>query len=227
MKRNRIFHLLVRVMGFAGVLLAFRWSIFATDEGTFTWPAITGCVVATVPLAFLGRRLLERWPEGETARYISLGMHYLVMILLGMPILAALRSQTHAPQWPIFVNPWVGHALLILSGTALILSMIDLAHGSAGEAANVVSSRRLAVNRMYAWTRNPMVLAFIAFLCALGVWLRSGLFVAWSLCAVAPAWLVVVKVFEEYELSLRFGGEYEEYRARTPFILPRRPASRR
>jgi protein-S-isoprenylcysteine O-methyltransferase Ste14 len=120
----------------------------------------------------------------------------------------------------------VGHALLILSGTALIWSMIDLAHGSAGDASGVVSSRRLAVNRMYAWTRNPMVLAFIAFLCSLGIWLRSGLFVAWSLCVVAPAWLVIVKVFEEYELGLRFGEEYEQYRARTPFIVPRRPASR-
>jgi protein-S-isoprenylcysteine O-methyltransferase Ste14 len=223
MKRERVFYLLVRVAGFGGVLVGFRWSLSAADEGTWTWPALTGCAAAAAPLAFLGRRLLEKWPEGEAARYIALGMHYLVMLLLGMPVLGALRSQTRGADWPIAVNPWVANAMLVVSGTAVVLSMIDLAHGSAGDAEGVVSSRRLAVNRMYAWTRNPMVLSFIALLVSLGVWVRSGLFVAWSLCVVAPAWLTVVKVFEEYELGLRFGEEYERYRARTPFLAPRRP----
>jgi hypothetical protein len=68
-----------------------------------------------------------------------------------------------------------------------------------------------------------MVIAFLAFLVALGLWFQSGWFVLWVLLLVTPALLFFVKVFEERELEIRFGETYREYKAQTPMLIPRRP----
>ncbi len=72
-------------------------------------------------------------------------------------------------------------------------------------------------------TRNPMVLAALAFFLSLGIWFQSMLFVLWVLILFAPALLFFVKVFEERELEFRFGASYLEYKSRTPMLFPRRP----
>jgi protein-S-isoprenylcysteine O-methyltransferase Ste14 len=76
---------------------------------------------------------------------------------------------------------------------------------------------------LYAWTRNPMVLASLSLLLSLGIWFQSALFVLWALLLAAPALLYFVKVYEERELEIRFGESYLEYKARTPMLFPRRP----
>jgi len=81
----------------------------------------------------------------------------------------------------------------------------------------------LAVDLMYAWTRNPMVLAVLSFLISLGIWFQSTLFVLWVLILFAPALLFFVKVFEERELEFRFGASYLEYKSKTPMLFPRKP----
>ena len=84
----------------------------------------------------------------------------------------------------------------------------------------IALSRKLAVDWFYAWTRNPMVLATLAFLLSLGIWFQSALFV---LILFAPALLVFVKMHEERELEIRFGAPYLEYKSRTPMLFPRKP----
>jgi protein-S-isoprenylcysteine O-methyltransferase Ste14 len=84
-------------------------------------------------------------------------------------------------------------------------------------------SEKLAVDWMYAWTRNPMLLAAFAFFLSLGIWFQSTLFVFWVLIFVIPAFLFFVKVYEEKELEFRFGTSYLEYKSRTPMLFPRRP----
>jgi len=66
----------------------------------------------------------------------------------------------------------------------------------------------LAADWMYAWTRNPMVLAGLSFLLSLGIWFQSLLFVLWGLLLFTPALLFFIKVYEERELEFRFGASY-------------------
>jgi protein-S-isoprenylcysteine O-methyltransferase Ste14 len=77
---------------------------------------------------------------------------------------------------------------------------------------------------MYAWTRNPMVLSALTFLIALGLWLRSTLFLLWVLGLLMPAELLFLKVYEERELEIRFGASYLAYKAKTPMLWPRKPS---
>jgi protein-S-isoprenylcysteine O-methyltransferase Ste14 len=106
---------------------------------------------------------------------------------------------------------------------ATILTVVNLAVRGLGAPFAIALSRRLATDWMYRWTRNPMVLAVLAFLLSFGVWIRSTLFVVWVLLLVAPAWLYFLKVYEERELEIRFGEPYLEYKARTPMLLPGKP----
>jgi len=87
----------------------------------------------------------------------------------------------------------------------------------------IALSRKLAADWLYAWTRNPMVLAGLALLLSLGIWFQSMLFVLWAFILFAPALLVFVKVYEERELDIRFGASYLAYKSRTPMLFPRRP----
>ena len=101
--------------------------------------------------------------------------------------------------------------------------MVNLALKGLGAPFAIALSKKLAVDWLYAWTRNPMVLAALAFLLSLGIWFQSALFVLWVLILFAPALLVFVKVYEERELEVRFGASYQEYKSRTPMLFPRKP----
>ncbi len=101
--------------------------------------------------------------------------------------------------------------------------MVNLALKGLGAPFAIALSRKLAVDWLYAWTRNPMVLAALAFLLSLGIWFQSALFVLWVLILFAPALLFFVKVYEERELEIRFGASYLEYKSRTPMLFPRKP----
>ena len=128
--------------------------------------------------------------------------------------------------WLIPVPVSVGLALVILTGAACALTVVNLALRGCGAPFGIALSRRLAVDWLYAWTRNPMVLATLALLVSLGLWFQSGLFILWVIVLVIPALLFYVKLFEERELEIRFGEPYRQYRAGTPMLLPRTPRPR-
>jgi protein-S-isoprenylcysteine O-methyltransferase Ste14 len=112
--------------------------------------------------------------------------------------------------------------LVIITGTASFLTVVNLALKGFGAPFFIKLSQKLAVDWMYAWTRNPMVLAVISFFLSLGIWFQSTLFVLWVLILFTPALLFFIRVFEEKELEFRFGESYLEYKAKTPMLFPRK-----
>jgi protein-S-isoprenylcysteine O-methyltransferase Ste14 len=111
----------------------------------------------------------------------------------------------------------------VVTGVASFIVVANLALRGLGAPFFIALSRKLAVDWLYAWTRNPMVLAGLAFFVALGIWFQSVMFVLWVVILFAPALLFFVKIYEERELEIRFGASYVEYKSRTPMLLPRRP----
>jgi protein-S-isoprenylcysteine O-methyltransferase Ste14 len=45
------------------------------------------------------------------------------------------------------------------------------------------------------------------------------------LLGLIPAHLFFLKFFEEFELGLRFGPSYQQYKQQVPFLIPRLPGS--
>jgi len=184
---------------------------------------LTGGVLLAFPVVWIGRKLLDTQATAGRAAWITTFVHSALMAIFGAALLRAVITHQHWSVWTLPVPGEIGLLLVILSGAGLLFTVANLALKGLGAPFAVALSRRLASDWMYAWTRNPMALALLAFLLALGIWFRSGLFVVWVLLLVAPAWLAFLKVFEERELEIRFGSSYMEYKSKTPMLVPRRP----
>jgi protein-S-isoprenylcysteine O-methyltransferase Ste14 len=167
--------------------------------------------------------MLDKKPILSRTAWITTFVHYALGILFGVAIIRAINTHQDWPGWLLPIPTEIGLLLVIVTGCATLLTVINLALKGLGAPFAIALSRKLAVDWLYAWTRNPMVLAVLALGLSLGVWFQSILFVLWVLILFAPALLVIVKVYEERELELRFGASYLEYKSRTPMLFPRKP----
>lgn len=210
------------------VLVAFIWLMWlrVLDQpfsGTLNLCIIVGGVLLSYPVVWFGRKILDRQQTASGVASTTTVVHYSFGLTFGVPIVSALGTHQAWPGWVLPVPTEIGRWLALITGAAALLTVANLALQGLGAPFAVALSRKLATGWMYAWTRNPMVLATLALGVSLGIWFQSALFVLWVLVVLAPALLFFVKVYEERELELRFGASYLEYKARTPMLWPRRP----
>lgn len=119
---------------------------------------------------------------------------------------------------PLFMI--VGMVLMVPGLYFLIVSNRLLrAIGSGANAFRL--TRKIVENDVYKRTRNPMSLGFYLFALALGLISGSTLFTLAVLFGLIPVHIYFLKFFEELELELRFGDPYNEYKRKTPFLVPR------
>jgi protein-S-isoprenylcysteine O-methyltransferase Ste14 len=209
-------------------LLVFIWFIWwlalnVPLSNVMNVSIIVGGVLLVFPLVWLGRKILDRYHTESQVAWVTTFVHLSLGFLLGVPIIRAIITHRDWSGWVLPVPTEIGLALVIITGAASLLVIVNLALKGLGAPFYIALSKKLAVDWMYAWTRNPMVLAGLALLLSLGIWFQSVLFVLWALILFAPALLFFVKVYEERELEFRFGASYLEYKSRTPMLLPRKP----
>ena len=184
---------------------------------------IVGCVVMVVPIVWLGRALLGKDPGPYKLTWVTTFVHFSLLSLLGTAIIRAVVTYRDWAGWIIPIPVEIGWLLTVVTGIAAGLTVLNLAMKGLGAPFAIALTRRLTADWMYAWTRNPMVLASLCCLVSLGLYFQSALFVVWALALVTPAFLVFLKVYEERELELRFGEPYRKYKSRTPMLIPRKP----
>ena len=220
---RQVIEFLVRVALLAFICFIFWWASDAPLSNGMNLSIIVGGVLLTFPLVWLGRQMLDKQPTISRAVWVTTFVHFGLSFTIGVPFVRAITTHQDWSGWILSVPPGIGLALVIISGAAFLLVVVNLALKGFGAPSFIALSRKLAVDWLYAWTRNPMVLAGLAFFLSLGIWFQSVLFVLWVLILFAPALLFFVKVYEERELEIRFGASYLEYRSRTPMLFPRRP----
>jgi protein-S-isoprenylcysteine O-methyltransferase Ste14 len=220
---KQVVGLIFRIGLFGLVILLWLWIQSQQFPGFTSFLILVGGILLAFPVVWLGRYLLDRKPTTHRAAQTSLLVHYALLLLLGTAIIEAVKTYPAWYGWKIPIPVAIGRGLVIITSLATLLTVINLALRGLGAPFALALSQRLAVDWMYAWTRNPMVLGTLACLLAIGIWFQSALFVAWVLLLVTPAWLAFVKVYEERELEIRFGAPYLEYKAKTPLLFPRRP----
>jgi protein-S-isoprenylcysteine O-methyltransferase Ste14 len=214
---------LFRIALFVITLFLWEWALNQPLSKTFNLFVIVGAVLLVFPVVWLGRRILDIQPTASRAVWITTFVHFALMILLGAAIIRAIVTHQDWSGWILPIPVEIGLFFVIITGAATLLTVVNLAWKGLGAPFAIALSRRLTTDWLYAWTRNPMVLATLAFLLAMGIWCQSALFVLWVLVLVTPAWLVFVNVYEERELEIRFGASYLEYKIKTPMLFPRRP----
>lgn len=220
---RQVIEFLVRVALLAFVYFIYRWALNAPLPNVMNLSVIVGGVLLVFPIVWFGRMILDRKPTTSRVAWITTVVHYALVILFGVPIIRATTTHQDWSGWVLPVPTEIGSLLVIVTGGVALLTVINLALKGLGAPFAIALSRKLAADWLYAWTRNPMVLATLALGLSLGVWFQSTLFVLWVLIVFAPALLFFVKVYEERELELRFGATYLEYKSKTPMLLPRKP----
>jgi protein-S-isoprenylcysteine O-methyltransferase Ste14 len=210
----------VSVVAFIGTLLLWAWLARQHFSPFVTALVIIVPVVLVVPSALAGRWMLDAAPTPEGAVKVNAVVHAWVMLLFGVAVIMAIVTAGAWRGLRLPVPHVVAAFLSYATGAVTLLTVLNLALRGLGAPFAIALSRRLATDWLYSRTRNPMVLASLALLFAVGLSLQSALFLLWHLALVTPAMLFLVKVYEERELEIRFGEPYRHYRASTPFLWP-------
>lgn len=222
---KHVVELFFRIALLAITVFIWLWVLNQPLSNIMNLSIIVGAVLLVFPIVWLGRMILDRQPTTSRVAWITIFVHYAVLILFGAAIIRAVITHQDWSGWTLTTPVEIGLLLVIITGVAALSAVVNLALKGLGAPFAIALSTKLAVDWLYAWTRNPMVLATLACLLSLGLWFQSVLFVLWVLILFAPALLVFVKVYEERELEFRFGASYMEYKSRTPMLFPRKPRS--
>lgn len=221
MKQNLEFPARVALLVF--IWLVWWWVINLSLSNFMDLSIIVIGVLLTFPCVWLGRKILDRNPTMNRAVWVTTFVHLALGFTFGIPIIRAVITVRDWTDWILPIPKGIGLTFVIVTGVAFLLVVANLALKGLGAPMFIALSRKLAVDWLYAWTRNPMVLAGLALLLSVGIWFQSALFVLWALLLFTPALLFFVKVYEERELEIRFGASYLEYKARTPMLFPKKP----
>jgi protein-S-isoprenylcysteine O-methyltransferase Ste14 len=161
----------------------------------------------------LGRRILFTLPAG--ALFVGL----LPWLLIGP--LPRLDGRLHLPALQFgAINLLPGGILILLGAIFAVLSNYQQFTRAQGTPLPMMATQKLLTGGIFSLCRNPMGFGTIS--------IYTGIaFLVGSICSLAFAaifavlFICYIKFVEEKELALRFGMEYEAYKARTPFIFPR------
>jgi protein-S-isoprenylcysteine O-methyltransferase Ste14 len=116
-------------------------------------------------------------------------------------------------------NILVGAIAILLGGIIAAWTIIVQITLASGTPFPMVPTKKLLVVGPFHYCRNPMTLGTLLAYGGIALWIGS----VTALLAVTVLAVMLIgylKVIEERELQMRFGGEYVEYKKKTPFILP-------
>jgi protein-S-isoprenylcysteine O-methyltransferase Ste14 len=193
---RKIFPSLLSFSLFILTLPLLYWVIQWPPSTTIDLCLLVGGMLLVFPVVWIGRRLLAGPSGASRVDWVVAIVHFLLMALFGAAIFRAIGVHGDWSDAVLPIPTGFGLVLVVLTGAVLLLTVVNLALKGLGAPFAIALSRRLASDWMYAWTRNPMALALLAFLFSLGIWFQSALFTLWILFLVTPAWLTFIKVFE-------------------------------
>jgi protein-S-isoprenylcysteine O-methyltransferase Ste14 len=185
----------------------------------------TAFVVGTLVLGIYLRRHPTK-EEAERTSRVSHALYWLGLVLPGVigifhPGLANFDAILGLPSLPARLVTIVLGAVAVLIGLYLSFAS-QVALRRLGEGTNAFRlTQRLAAGDVYARTRNPMSLGYYLLCVGIGLIASSTYITLGSLLGVVPAHLFNLLYFEEYELTLRLGPSYLEYKRSVPLLIPR------
>jgi protein-S-isoprenylcysteine O-methyltransferase Ste14 len=212
---------LVTIGAFFATVLAWRWVLDHPPTPALAVALVLAGPAVLVAATLIGARALRGAPSRDRVRNTTALVHTAVLAPLGLSLIEAARFSGAAVATPDPVLRGLGWATMAMCAPIVALTVLNLAIQGLGAPSAVALSRRLASGWLYAHTRNPMALSLFVLLLGLGVSLQSPVFLAFVGILLLPAFVTFLRVYEERELTLRFGQSYEDYRRRVPFLIPR------
>jgi protein-S-isoprenylcysteine O-methyltransferase Ste14 len=149
----------------------------------------------------------------------------LLLFLVVIPFLLGVlahRVLAHASGWGISRPAVVVGSAIAVAGLAVVTSAVSAFwRVGNGTPVPIAGPQVLVRTGPYAHVRNPIHLGACLYYLGIGTALDSPVTGAMMLSVMLVGGTIYYKLFEEKELSARFGGAYEEYRKTVPFLVPR------
>lgn len=127
-------------------------------------------------------------------------------------------------DWGRIKIGWLNYLLgpaLTAGGIALVIWSVHTQYKVGdGTPAPMVATKKLVTQGPYFYTRNPMTLGALFVYTGIGIWMSSFVLIILSII-VFSSLLSFIYIHETRELAKRFGEEYQVYRERTPFLVPK------
>ena len=186
------------------------------------------CVLAFFAGAWVLGAWLRKNPSKENAEKSSRVMHFLFFAGFGTPFFVGLfyPGLTHFDEL-VGVNPLPWKPLFLILGILLAipglyyLGITNKLLRKLGSGANAFRlTKQVVAEDIYKRTRNPMSLGYYLFSLAIAFASGSTLITIGVLFGIIPSHIFFLKYFEEFELELRFGESYLEYKKTVPFLFP-------
>ena len=137
-------------------------------------------------------------------------VNYVIYFFYPLPIPLA-----QAFPWPWWISGLIALAIALPSGYLFYRGVKD-----AGEETMVVRKEHTLYGGIYEKIRHPQAMGELPFWWVVAFLLHSPFLALYSLVWIPI--FVAICIAEERDLVIRYGKAYEEYRARTGFLLPRR-----
>ena len=185
----------------------------------------TSFLIGTIVLGAYLRQHPTRQAAEKTSR-ISHGLYWLGLVLPGTigifyPGLANFDQILGLPSLPARPVTLGLGIMVILVGIVLTFSS-QMALRRLGQGTNAfLLTQRLVAGNIYARSRNPMSLGYYLLCVGMGLTTGSTYVTFGSLLGIVPLHVFNLLYFEEYELALRLGPSYLEYKQSVPFLIPR------
>ena len=214
---------LVRLVLFACVFIAWMWVLAQPFSPSVNLAVIVGCVLLVFPIVWFARLVLDRDPTPGHAEWITTLVHAVVMVC------SVPRSSGRSPPinwrgWVIPIPGEVGLLLVIVFGAAAALAVMNLAVRGLGAPFGIALSRRLAIDWLYAWSRNPMVLATLALLVRRRYLVPVRPARAVGLPAGYPGAALLCEGLRGEGIGDPLRSGYLDYKAAHPHALPAQPS---
>ena len=196
-----------------------RWFDYHARVTPLGWlAAIVVFLQLPIPLYwFVVHPQVNFWRRHKRASYIT------GLLLSWVPVTAGivfyhqeLFRRDRPPLWSIVA----GLALIILEAWIFWRVKRDLGGARLVGKTELTGGGELAQGGIYAHIRHPRYLG--SFFAILGACLLGGTGAMWIVAAVWCVLTLSTVWFEERELRMRFGAEYEQYCRRVPRFLPLR-----
>jgi len=124
-------------------------------------------------------------------------------------------------EWWEVLKGAVAYVSVVLGLLVVAWSVLVFWWAGKGTPVPIAPPARLVVTGPYKYCRNPMKLGVLLYYLGIGIYFGSAAIGALMLVLGFVIGGCYHKFIEERELRARFGSEYEEYRKRTPFIIPK------
>ncbi|HLF89814.1 MAG TPA: isoprenylcysteine carboxylmethyltransferase family protein [Anaerolineales bacterium] len=178
--------------------------------------------VHSILAALKTKALARQWFGKHTDRWYRLffnafGFVSFLPVLALPPLLTdTVLYRIPAPWSYLAIAGQVGAVIMLIAGLLQTDTLSFMGVRQFITMPHYLKEEKLVVNGLYRWVRHPLYTAGMLF-----IWLTPVMTVNWlALYIGVTIYTVIGAMFEERKLVKAFGKEYEEYRKRTPMLIP-------